>query len=236
MNRDPLDELRAANPVGHEKGAVDTPDGQQLLADIAGRPPRRSRGRRLLLVAAVVFLLLAATGTIWAVSSTSDPRIEIVCYGQTLDQETVLAWNGVDPVESCVAGAWAEGVFGPTPTFPTGEPALVACVDGSDQVAVVVTDIGCASAGLAPYVIGIDEADAFRSVQTVLIEMLGPESCVSRTEAEGLLRDVLDRVGLTSWSVEIDTQSFSAEKPCASVSIDLEGSTLEVVGRILPPE
>lgn len=235
MSRDPVDLLRRANPVSSAPGAVDTPSGQQLLADLAGRHPRRAPQRRLVAIAATFLLLVVATGTVWAVSTDGDPRTEINCYGSSIDQRVVVGWDGTDPIGTCQREVWSEGVLGSLPTDSAGVPALVACVDDAQQVSVLASEVGCAQSGFAPYIIGTNEADALRVLREQLTDQLGPGSCLDGETAAPRVRDALDRAGLVDWRVLVESESFSADALCASAVLDLETSTITLIARVASP-
>jgi len=241
---DPLDRLRAANPVPSGQVTLTRPDPilfQRITtgALAEGRairlPDRRRRGRRLVPVLLVASIAGGAVG--YAVLRDVTNPLSVACYAQAdLKADTQIA--SVDargPVAAC-ADLWRSGAFGPG----ADAPALVECVLDSGVAGVFPTRPGedvCARLNLpsvastvppatspatAP---GSTAADvngrilAFREAAFPLFD--GP--CVGQAEATTLVRRELDRAGLADWTVRTGGgqagEGFSAARPCASLSV-----------------
>ena len=152
---DPLERLRAVNPVPPAEIALLRPD-PLLLERITSAPPvavadplrRRRRGRRLVPVL-VVTSLVGAVGYGLLRGDVSRPET-VACF-ERADLSSVTAVARVEaagPIEAC-AGVWRRGTFG----GGTEIPPLVACVLPTGVAAVFPATAGadvCTALNLAP--------------------------------------------------------------------------------------
>ena len=236
---DPLERLRAVNPVPAAEVALLTPD-RELFDRITSVPPvtvadplhRRRRGRRLVPVLAVASLLGGAAAYGLLRRDVSRPET-VVCFERadlTAAADAVRVFEATGPIEACAA-LWRRGVFG-----EGGEvPPLVECVLPSGL------------AGVFPATAGVDVCTAVTSVppaptppapttttppatappadvntrvlrfrDAVLAQFLDTP-CMAPAAGVDIVRRELDRAGLGEWTIV--SGGFSAERPCATLSL-----------------
>lgn len=153
---DPLERLRAVNPVPPGEVALLRPD-PVLFDRITSAPPSRTaaplpaRRRRRRLVPALVATSLLGGAVAYGVlrGGVSDPET-VACYERADLQATtaVVSVGTVGPVEAC-AGVWRQGTFG----GGTEVPPLVACVLSTGVAAVFPATAGadvCTALNLVP--------------------------------------------------------------------------------------
>lgn len=240
---DPLERLRAANPVPAAEVGLIEPDAilfNRIItgATVGAGPPRTRRrpGRRLVpaLVASTVF----GGAVAYAVLRDNVTKPETVaCYGRAdLESQTeVPAIGAAGPVEACAA-LWRDGAFGPV----TEVPPLVACVLPTGVAGVFPATAGadvCTGLNLVPVATApppqptsttpgatVTTADlgtrviAFRDAVTAEI-LASP--CVTAAAGDELVRRELQRAGLGDWSIVVNG-SFTADRPCVTVAVRSE--------------
>ena len=234
---DPLELLRAANPVDEER--LPTParsaTAAVLYEKITGTPyatpraPTRTPRRWRLYVGSLVAVGAIGGGAAWAIAAHQpDKVLTVACYQHAdLSAASVVASDGRDPVAVC-ADAWRDGKVGPVP--PT---ALVACVLTGGTAGVfpadAPTDAVCARLGLSPATppATTNQGMALAALRSVLANQFR-SACVPVDDARDLAtRELVDRQ-LTGWTVTI-TNPATPERPCASLGIDEPGHRVLLV-------
>jgi hypothetical protein len=235
--KDPVDRLRAANPVpkGSEPTA-DSPVAQALFHRIVSEPAvaERAPKRRFLFRAwilvpiAVVGLAAAGYGIYRAVRQP----LVVACYqGPSLSttREGVAA-STTDALANCM-GLWRPGGrFNARGTQPV--PDLTACVLDDGTVGVFPQPAGtdtCSLLGLAPARPGAGGSDqqAVVDLQNAVADRF-IASCVDRPEAIAFLRSQLQHFHLEGWRVDASVP-FTSGRPCASAAYDLAARTIDLV-------
>ncbi len=187
-----------------------------------------ARRRRRAIGGAVVVAALVAGGAVAAIWNRRPDTSNVVsCYSDAALEPAVavqIGWDGeTDPAELC-APEWSTGALGVL--SPADE--LRVCVTG-DGVAAVIPggDELCDELGLTEYAPPSprDLAQAVTDADRELREIFLPSNrCVPPSEAEPETKRVLDKFGLSGWTITI-AGTFSADEPCASVALDIETTT-----------
>ena len=215
-----------ADPVAAEIlervfAAEDTP-----VVSLDAERRRRRRGIGVVVVAAAV----VAGGAVAALLNNSPEETRrIACWSEAAappEQIVALPWDGrTDPVELC-AEQWAAGSFGDT----TSPGDLEACVTDQSIVAVIPGGEGvCGELGLEEF----DEAipgDPVNDAQRELDLIFIPPNCETQERAERETIRVLDKYGLSGWTIRV-AGTFSADEPCATVALDRDATTAFVQSR-----
>ena len=256
--RDPLDRLRAANPVLLTDPTLGPPDPVQFRRITTGATPGRGavapwtdrprrRARRLVPVLAVSSLLAGATAYGLLRGEVSKPEI-VACYGEaSLAADTeVVSVDEEGPVAAC-AELWRRGAFG----GPWQAPELAECVLDSGVVAVFPTTSGadvCARLNLPPVAPTTPPATsgsaptsppaadlsarvlAFREAVAAPFLQI---PCVEPPAAASMVRRELDRAGLADWTVRsgegASGDGFSPQRPCATLLLQPEAKEVVLV-------
>jgi uncharacterized membrane protein len=236
---------------------VATPRGELRRLGPAGRragvpgPVRRRRTLRVAVVAGLATMSVGVAAYALVGRQPAKPQ-NVACFARA-DLTARTAIVGVDaggPVAAC-ARVWQNGYLGGTAT-----PSLRACLLESGSVGVfpeaggrdVCLDLGLAAAaspagGARPTETvpqsedgAVDHTRFFAFRDAVLPRFVGQE-CIGVPAAEAIVREELDRAGLTDWvvvsGVGSDGSGFSEERPCASLSFLPEIATVALVP--LPP-
>jgi hypothetical protein len=240
---DPFLILRGANPVTEEQltevaspSALEETLEQALslaparrVARWPRRPARPVRQRRTALALAG----LAVVGLAWTVYvATRQPTtsLTIGCYAAAdLRSHTeVVGSDGRPPTEVC-EDLWRRGVFGPGPV-----PPLVACTLSSGVVGVfpMAGSDTCAGLGTAlptslPPPSNPPEQDPI-ALRDALTAAFRAEACIAEPQARQIVNRQLAARNLSDWTVEV-TGAFSADRPCASIGLDLAGKKVLLI-------
>ena len=242
---DPLERLRAVNPVLPAEVALLRPD-PVLFDRITSAPPVRTadplrtrRRRRRRLVPALI-----------VTSALGGPVAYSVLRGGVTTPETVACFERADllattagvsvgaagPVEAC-AGVWRRGEFGGV----TEVPPLVACVLPSGVAGVFPAPTGadvCTALNLVPITpppqpppttaapgpappptqpVAADLNTRILNFRDAVLGQFVDAPCVAPATGAEIVRRELDRAGLGDWTVV--SGAFTAERPCATLSL-----------------
>lgn len=248
---DPLERLRAVNPVTAAAALLIEPDPvllRRLLAGaspaVTGRAaPRRRRGRRLV-PALIATSVLGGAGAYGVLRDGVSRPGTVACFelaDLTAFTEVVRA-PAAGPVEAC-AGLWRRGVLG----AGTEVPPLVACVLPSGVAGVFPAPAGadvCTALDLVPVSpaparpsnpgqpgqpvppqpsapgVTTDVATRIVGFRDAAVAAFLAAPCVSPEAGEDIVRRELARAALGDWTVV--RGPFSADRPCATVSVQAE--------------
>lgn len=234
---DGLERLRETNPV--DEKTVPGPDShaaRELLNTIKATPPEHTLVRRsprafrlAIILGAIAAVTMAAT---WIWTRTIEIPTTVRCY-----QATDLAGDIADAPAGGTATAdackpvWRSGILtNPDVVSPGSVPPLVACVAENGSLAVFPTSDTaiCSRLGLPVADLeGQSDADALREVSEDLIDYFQSEGCASMSDAEEVVRDILDRAGLGDWTIV--SEPTTPENPCASHSFDPPTETVHLI-------
>lgn len=244
--RDPLDRLRAANPVLLLDTTLSPPDPvlfRSITSDapVTTTPRPRRRAHRLLPA-------LLATSVVGGVAAYALLRGEVTvpekaaCY-ESADLTAATDVATVDergPAAAC-ADLWRRGVFGAGVEVPT----LTECVLDTGIVGVFPASPGqdvCTALNIPPVPTSAPSTTSTTAVPSqppsdpnarVLVfrdAIAGPfvdSPCVEPAAAAALVRRELNRAGLGDWTVR--GGEFSAERPCATFSLRPENKEVVLV-------
>ncbi|HVL05567.1 MAG TPA: hypothetical protein VM388_06240 [Acidimicrobiales bacterium] len=236
---DPLERLRALNPVPAAEVALSTPD-PALFDRITSLPRvpadplrRRRRGRRLVPALVVTSLLGGAAAFGLLRGDVSRPETVLCFQGPDLTADADAVGVQADgSIETC-AGLWRRGVFGEVSEVPP----LVECVLPSGVAGVFPaapgTDV-CTALNLVPVgpplpasTTTAPSAPAPPPPADVNARILGfrdavlaqflDTPCMAPAAGVDIVRRELDRAGLGDWTVV--SGAFSADRPCATLSL-----------------
>lgn len=242
---DPLERLRAVNPVPPAAVALLRPD-PALFDRITSAPlpvvgPHRRRRRRRRVVPALLATSLLGGAVAYGVLRGGVSHPETAACFERADLSAATAVRTVEaagPIEACAA-VWRRGIFGDG----TDVPPLVACVLPSGVAGVFPATAGadvCTALNLVPITpapppspaptLGRPPATAappaadlntriltFRDA--VLAEFVDAP-CMAPATGADIVRRELDRAGLGDWTVV--NGAFSADRPCATLSLHAE--------------
>ena len=238
---DPLERLRAANPVPATEAALLRPD-PVLFDRITSAPPapvahrpRRRRGRRL--VPALVATSLLGGAVAYGLLRDGVSRPETVACFEGADLASTIAVRAVEaagPIEAC-ADVWRRGTFG------GGEvPPLVACVLPTGVAGVFPAPAGtdaCTALNLVPITLvppppppattapgpppapppAADLNARILNVRDAVLGQFIEAGCMAPATGEDIVRRELDRAGLGDWTIV--STGYTAERPCATLSL-----------------
>lgn len=242
---DPLERLRAVNPIPSAEVALLGPD-PVLFGRITSTPPagqsvplRRRRRRRLVPVLVATSLIGGAVA--YAVLRDDVTRPErVACFERAdLDAPTEAPSVGAaGPVEAC-ADLWRRGVLGGGSEVPplvecvlaSGVPAVFPATAGVDVcTALNLVRVGPAPAPPAPTTTTVSSpgpapppADLNTRILNFRDAVLGPfldSPCMAPAAGADLVRRELDRAGLNDWTIV--SGGFTADRPCATLSFRSE--------------
>ncbi len=256
---DPLDRLRAANPVLRDDPTL-PPPGSALFREITApdragavgwAQRRRRRARRVVPVILIGGLLGGATAYGLLRGGVTKPQT-VACY-ESADPGANLTGTAVGtdgPIAAC-AELWRRGKIGDGGPVPP----LVECVLDSGVAGVFPAPPGsdvCARLNLpsppstaapptpapgpasspAP---GADLSARISAFRDAVAPTFVESPCVEPNAAVALVRRELDRAGLTDWTIRSGDGpggGFNEARPCASYSLRPE--TKEVVLAAFP--
>lgn len=207
-----------------------SPAASRMLNAVARRPSRRTR--RLVIVAVALLAVVAALAMVWVFATRDVNALSTSCY-----QEISLASDriGIEvdslPSATDCEQPWEEGILKQPGLEPGTVPNLTACVTDTGELAVFPSEDPetCSALGLAtptpdqPQ----DTLTAVAAAQADIRDYLFGSACRFLDEAELEIRLILDRSGLTDWSIR--RQPDQPNRPCASVIYDVPGTTVIVV-------
>jgi len=242
---DPLERLRAVNPIPAAEVALLTPDPVLFeritsVSPVPADPLRhRRRGRRLVPALVVTSLLGGAVAYGLLRGDVSRPETVLCFEGPDLTAAAdAVRVEAAGPIEAC-AGLWRRGVFGEVSEVPP----LVGCVLPSGVAGVfpatagtdVCTALNLVPAGSvppatttttgapAPAPAPAPAADLNTRILMFRDAVLGQfldTPCMAPATGTDIVRRELGRAGLGDWTVI--SGEFSAERPCASLSLRTE--------------
>lgn len=235
-SRDPFAWLKSRNPVPDPLSFPEPqsdPTAQALLQQIRSSPgagPRgvrhRRLGRRLLIPVAVGAALATTAAAAWVLNRSPDDPTQVACYREAdLSADIVALMTGPDPVAQC-RQVWEAGTF----SGSGGSPELAPCVLPSGIVGIfpAVESDPCGKLGLdAANLIPTRGSAAIVALQDSLADRFA-RSCASIDDAIAIVEDEIAAAGLDGWTVR-KPEARPAERPCASVSIDVPARTVSVV-------
>jgi len=242
---DPLERLRAVNPVPPGEVALLRPD--PLLYDriISASPApvpdplrRRRRVRRLVPALAVTSLLGGAVAYGVLREGVSHPET-VACFERADLAATtaVVSVGAAGPIEAC-AGVWRRGAFGGVAevpplvacVLPAGVAAVFPAIAGGDVCTALnlvpvsttsppprptTTGPGTAPAPTAPP--AADLNTRILNFREAVLSQFVDAPCVAPAAGADIVRRELDRASLNDWTVV--SGAFSAERPCATLSL-----------------
>lgn len=233
-----FERLKAINPVDEsEVEGPDSPRAQHLLTTITstrhGAPPqKRALTRRLRPIFAVLVAVLATTAAAWIWTRTISTPNSVSCY-EAVDLGADIAAappGGSATADACVSVWERAELSNPEVALGGTVPPLTACVAENGSIAVFPTDDTnvCNSLGLAyPEPGSQDSTDTIRDVEDQLVAYFQSMNCIPLGEAETEVRRILDQSGLTTWTVQ--TQSENEDRPCASFSYEPASEIVRLV-------
>ena len=245
---DPLERLRAVNPVLPTDPTLTPPDPllfRRITVEPTGHPlrPRRQRRRakRLVPVLLAASLLGGAAAYAFLRGEVSKPE-NVACYQSAdLEANTVVVSVGEDGAVVACAELWRRGAFG-----TAGEvPDLAECVLDSGVAGVFPSTSGqdvCSVLKLPPVVTtttvpgALPGADPNAGVRAFREAVAGPfldSPCVEAPAAFSIVRRELDRAGLTDWTIRsaegLTSDGFTAQRPCVTLSLRPENNEVVLV-------
>jgi hypothetical protein len=160
----------------------------------------------------------------------------VACY-ELADLEgraEVLSVEGAGPVAAC-AELWRQGVLGPGGSVPpleectlaSGVPAVLPVTPGRDSCAALGTTPADPSAGDPPAPPSEEVNARVLAVRDVLLPRFLAVPCVEPAAGAAIVREELDRAGLGDWTIR--TGDFTAEQPCATLSMRPEAREVVLV-------
>ena len=252
--RDPLDRLRAVNPVLLTDVTLSPPDpvlfrritsagAVGVRGDLRQPDRRRRRARRMAPVLVLASLLGGAVAYGLLRGEVTKPQ-NVACYeAADLDAKTaVVSVDEGGPVAAC-AELWRRGAFG-----RAGEvPALAECVLDSGVAGVFPTTPGqdvCRTLELSPVATATSTpgtapqspSDPNAGLQAFRDAVAGPfldSPCLEPPLATSIVRRELDRAGLTEWTIRggegLSGDGFTTQRPCATLSLRPENKEVVLV-------
>ena len=222
---DPLERLRAVNPVPPATVERLRPDADLFRAIVSERPVERRpapRRRRVLVPGLVVSSLLGGA-VAYAVLRDGVPKPQTVaCYAEAdLEAHTATKSVGSEgPLAAC-AEVWRRGDLGSGGTvpplvecvLPTGVVGVFPARAGTDVCAGVVPRDPTTS---APPPTLAEVNDRFLAFRDAVLPRFLETACMDPRAGSDLVRAELDRVGLADWRVR--SGDFSPDRPCATLS------------------
>jgi hypothetical protein len=248
---DPLDRLRAANPVPADQVLRTRPDPVLFRritlkepAGAAGHRPAPARRRAKWLVPAFLVAGLVGGATAYGLRRDEVTKtLRVACYERAdLAAHTAVAIVGPSgPVAAC-AELWRQGAF----AGAAEAPPLVECVLDSGVAGVFPAAPGedvCARLALPPPApttstggpapaAGDPNARILQFRDAVFAQFLD-SPCVEPRVASATVRRELDRAGLSDWTIRggegLAGDGFSAERPCATLALQTENKEVVLV-------
>lgn len=223
---DPLERLRAANPVPPSTVERLRPDPMLFRAVTTGElDVRRPVRRRLRLLAPALAVTSTLGGAVaYGVLRDSPPKPQTVaCYAQAhLDADTRVVGVGREGALAACGELWRRGVLGAggqVPplvecVLPTGVAGVFPAAPGQDVCRSLVTAPEEPTTVPPPTV--ADATERFRMFREAVLPRFVDAACVEAGPATDIVRRQLDRAGLADWRIRAG--DFSPERPCATLS------------------
>ncbi len=240
---DPLDRLRAANPVPAEQAAQVRPDPVLFRAIVSGglgAPPEHRPARRRLRVVVPALAVTGLLGGTVAYALLRDPVPKpqnAGCY-ESVDLQARTLVVGVDregPLAAC-AELWREGVLGtggdvPPLTecvLPTGVVGVFPATPGPNVCAALVAPLPSTTAVPAVPAPPADMSERFRLFREAVLPRFLDVPCLDQRAATDVVRRELDRAGLAEWRISVGG-AFTPDRPCASLGFRPEAAEVVLV-------
>ncbi len=195
-------------------------------------PFRPSRRRLRIVTGVVVTVALGGVGAAALLQRDVKEDSVVACWSAAEpvpDEQFQVGWDGVaDPADLCLR-PWQNGTFG-----TDGPPApLQSCLTPDGVVAVMPGDENtCGSVGLQPYTAptpGLDEPDTdVNALQRMLEKKYNRGGCYTEQQALEGVRRTLEEFMFDGWATQT-LGSFESAETCASVAIDRESKTVNIV-------
>ncbi len=238
--KDPLERLRAANPMPPGEVAFLRPDAV-LFDRITSVPPvpvgdrpRRRRARRLVPAVVVTSLVGGAVAYGLVRGDVSSPET-VACFeaADPASATEVAVVEAAGPIDACAA-LWRRGAFGAGREVPP----LVACVLPTGVAGVFPAPDGtdvCAALNLVPITPmppprptttpgpspspqpAADLNTRILDFRDAALGQFIDAACMAPATGEDIVRRELDRAGLADWTVV--SGGFSVDRPCATLSL-----------------
>lgn len=242
---DPLERLRAVNPVPPAEVARLRPDPvlfDRITSALPVRtadPLRGRRWRRRLVPALIVTGALggAVAYSVLRGGVTTPERVACFERADRLATTAGVSVGAAGPVEAC-AGVWRSGAFGDVREVPP----LVACVLPSGVAGVFPATAGadvCTALNLVPITpspappppttappgpappptqpVAADLNTRILNFRDAVLGQFIDAPCVAPATGADIVRRELDRAGLGDWTVV--GGAFTPERPCATLSL-----------------
>ncbi|MGH8874152.1 MAG: hypothetical protein ACRDVM_02710 [Acidimicrobiia bacterium] len=243
---DAFELLRRNDPVQVEDlPGPDGADAQALKQRILATPRqewkahRLPTGRRRLAVALAIGLVAALSIAAAWYLTREVTRPSVTCYQQpSLASDRVgIGSPEILSAAECVEAWQSRTLVNPTVAQPGEVPPLTACVNEVGAVAVFPTgDSGiCERLGLAlPEPASVERQQPILELREALVDYFAARGCVPVDLAEEDVEALLVEAGFSEWRVE--AMPTTAERPCASFSLESEAQTIRIVPIPRPPE
>lgn len=234
-SRDPFERLRGADPARqHKPASPDSSEAQAMYqrivtSDAASSRPMARRWRRVALVVGVALLMVAAT---YLLTRPVTEPLTVGCYRSaslTADRVVIPASSDARAEELCRV-AWEPG--GEFASDSGGiPPPLTSCVLDSGALGVFPSaesgDL-CQQLDIAPPDTSlIENGNELIDLQDALVGQF-LDVCLDQQAGTAIVQRELDSRGLEDWRVT-NAQPFTADRPCASLAIDPNTLTVELV-------
>lgn len=240
---DPFEVLREANPVDPKTLPRHTsPAAQAQLEQIVAQPRaepvpighrrwlrRRFRRQRRLpyLIPIVAVVAIGAGAAAWALTRGASNPLTIGCYATaSLSAHTaVIPADGRSPTDACRA-QWRQAGLGPAPPA-----SLQACILPSGAIGVFPDSGGdvCQQLALTPLTSRQPpSATAVVELKGKLVDAFLANPCLSKPEAEAIIRTQLERLRLSAWTIR-PAGSFDNARPCATLGFDTDANAVLLI-------
>lgn len=250
---DPLERLRAVNPVPVREAVLSRPDPllfRRIISDetVVVTPARPAWRRARRLVPALLATSLLGGAVAYAVLRDDVTKPEkVACYERVdLEADTEVAVvDAAGPVEAC-AELWRRGVLG----AGTQVPPLAECLLESGVAGVFPVAAGqdaCAQLGLARVAPApststpseqapeppVDVNARVLLFRDAVFPQFVDAPCVEPPEAAAIVRRELDRAGLGDWAIRsgegLAGGGFTAARPCVTLALRPENREVVLV-------
>ncbi len=256
---DPLERLRAANPVPADQVARLHPDMvlfHRITTDAPALRPAPARRRARRLVPALLLTSLIGGAAAYALLRDGVTKPQTVACHELVDERSnteVVVVDERGPIAAC-ADLWRTGVLG----SGSDVPALVECVLGSGVAGVFPTVPGedvCARLNLppaatpppavsAPTTLAVAPAAGNLNARILQFrEVVGQfldAPCVEPGAAAAGVRRELDLAGLSDWTVRggegLAADGYSPARPCATLALLPESKEVRLIPAPARPE
>lgn len=237
-NEDPYEMLRRVDPAPLEDmPGPESAFGQRVKAAAkSGTPIARQRARRVLTVAIAAAALVGVAAAYYLTRPATEPSV-VVCYeATTLDstREAVAAPPAL--TTAACEQPWIDGTLKSGNVVKGEIPPLIGCVNDTGTLWVFPSDDEslCKALGLANHE-PTSTPDDSTALMGLLTDMFNIGECVSITDAEQDITQLLDTNDLTQWRIVVATP-LTDERPCASFSLDPTTRTINLVPIPTPPQ